>query len=221
VTSPAAVPLSRERILQCAVRVADRDGLDGASLRKVAGELGVHVTSLYNHVPTKEALLDGVVDELFGRADLPVGEVPWEQWVRRFVAGVSGLASEHPGAFAVLLRRPVQGPQSLATFEAGLAAFRRAGMDVAASYGAVKTVALAALGCCLEKASEAKQEELATDVTSLPWQDFPVLHEVTAVAEGVDVVAIVTDVLVAGLAAQLPAGASRTSARRRERPTPR
>lgn len=202
-TSAAPAPLSRERILQCAVRLADRDGLDGASLRKVAIELGVHVTSLYNHVPTKEALLDGVVEELLASTDLPRTETTWDQWVREFVAGVARMAREHPGAFEVLMRRPVQGPRATATFEVGLEAFRRAGLDVVESYGAVKTVALAVLGCCLEQSNAESGDLLQTDVSGLPWSEFPVMHEVTAVVDEVDVVAVLTDVLVAGLAARI------------------
>ncbi len=204
-STPAPLPLSRERILACAVEVADRDGLDAASLRRVATELRVHVTSLYNHLPTKDALLDGVVEELFAGADLPLGEIPWDQWVRRFVDGVARLAREHPGAFAVLLRRPVQGPRATATFEAGLAAFHRAGMDVAESYGAVKIVALGVLGVCVEQAYDASGEGLSTDVTSLSWQDFPVLHEATSVVDDVDIVATLREVLVAGLAQRFAA----------------
>lgn len=199
----ATAPLSRERILACAVRVADRDGLEAASLRKVAAELGVHVTSLYNHVATKEALLDGVVEALFASADLPLGEIAWEQWVRRFVDGVAGLAREHPGAFAVLLRRPVQGPGATATFEAGLAAFHQAGWSATDAYAAVKSVALAVLGCCVEQAYAAAGGELSTDVASLSWHDFPLLHEVSAVADDIDVVAALREVLVAGLAQQV------------------
>ena len=190
--------------------VADRDGLDAASLRRVAGELGVHVTSIYNHVATKEALLDGIVEELIATGDLPVGTVPWEQWVREFIAGVARLAVEHPGAFPVLMRRPVQGPEALATFEAGLAAFHRAGLDPAASYGAVKTVSLAILGCTFERASlAAGDEELRTNVSALPWNDFPELHQVTEVVDEIDAVALLTEVLVAGFAAQLPAPSRR------------
>jgi AcrR family transcriptional regulator len=195
----APLPLNRQRILACAVRIADRDGLDAASLRRVATELGVHVTSLYHHVPTKEALLDGIVDELFATADLPLGEPPWEEWVRRFVAAIASLAREHPGAFAVLMRRPVQGPEAAATFEVGLAAFRRAGMDVRESYTAVKSVALGVLGCCMELAQEASGGGLRTDVDSLSWRDFPVLHEVSSTAEDVDVLAALRELLVAGL----------------------
>lgn len=200
VSNLALAPLSRERILKCAVEVADREGLEAASLRKVASELGVHVTSLYHHVATKEALLDGIVDELFATADLPLGEMTWEQWVRQFVDAVARLASEHPGAFAVLLRRPVQGPQATATFEVGLAAFRAAGLDVAESYGAVKSVALGVLGCCVERAFLAQGGGLTTDVASLPKDSFPILHEATEADPDVDLVAILVEVLVVGLA---------------------
>jgi AcrR family transcriptional regulator len=217
VTSSAPAPLSRDRILECAVRVADRDGLEAASLRRVATELGVHVTSLYNHVPTKEALLDGIAEELLLGADVPLGEVAWEDWVRRFVAAVATMARTHPGAFAVLLRRPVQGPRANATFEAGLAAFHRAGMDVRESYGAVKSVALGVLGVCVEQAYAASDDEdddaRTTNVAALSWQDFPELHQVVDVVDEVDVVAILADVLVAGLAARLPRGRGRSAAR--------
>lgn len=204
-TSAVPTPLSRDRILACAVRVADRDGLEAASLRRIAGELGVHVTSIYHHVATKEALLDGIVEELFARADLPLGEQQWEQWVRRFIAAVAALAREHPGAFAVLLRRPVQGPGATATFESGLAAFDRAGMDVRQSYGAVKSVALGVLGVCVEQAYAVNGDlGLQTNVDDLSWQDFPQMHQVVGVVEDVDVVAMLAEVLVAGLAQQLP-----------------
>jgi AcrR family transcriptional regulator len=204
VTSTAPLPLSRDRILQCAVQLADRDGLDATSLRKVAAELGVHVTSLYHHVTTKDALLDGVVEELFGAADLPHGEVAWDDWVRGFVGGVARIAHEHPGAFAVLLRRPVQGPRATATFEVGLAAFRRAGLSDKECFAAVKTVSLAILGCCIEQAFAASGEDgPMTDVASLSWQDFPVLHEITEFVDEVDVVTTLAEVLVAGLARQI------------------
>jgi AcrR family transcriptional regulator len=199
------LPLSRERILECAVVVADRDGLEAASLRRVAGELGVHVTSLYHHVATKEALLDGVLEELLIRADLPVGEVTWDHWVRQFVAGVSGVARDHPGAFPVLMRRPVQGARALVTFESGLAAFRCGGMDTAEAYAAVKAVTLAALGCCLEVAGAAASGGPLpqTDLGVLDPEDFPEVMEVSRVVDEVDVLGALTDTLVEGFRRRL------------------
>jgi AcrR family transcriptional regulator len=203
VSTPLAVPLSRDRILTCAIEIADRDGLEATSLRRVATELGVHVTSLYNHVPTKEALLDGVVEELVAGAGFPLGEQSWEQWVRGYAESLGRLAHDHPGSFAVLLRRPVQGPRAAATFEAGLASFHRAGLELPACVAALKSVMLAVLGCCAEQAHLAAGEDLATDMSNLSWQEFPELHEGFAVAEDVDVLASLTEVLVAGLAQQL------------------
>ena len=63
----ARVPLSRERVLRAAVSLADRDGIDSLTMRNLAHEVGVEAMSLYYHVANKEAVLDGVVDEI-GRA---------------------------------------------------------------------------------------------------------------------------------------------------------
>jgi AcrR family transcriptional regulator len=202
----STLPLSRDRILDVAVRVADRDGLDATSLRKVAAELGVHVTSLYNHLPTKDALLDGVAEDLMAKADLPVGQVRWEDWVRRFVGAMSQLATEHPGAFEVFMRRPVQGPRALATFEAALEALCGEGMATEQAFATLKAVTVAVLGCCVEQAgtTPAGSDLPMTDLTRLPDKDFPVIHQLVGFAEDVDVVGTLTEMLVFGIAALLP-----------------
>jgi hypothetical protein len=126
--------------------------------------------------------------------------------VRTFVDEVAVLAERHPGAFALLMRRPVQGPRATATFEVGLAAFTRAGLTPGEAYACVKSVALAVLGACLERAvGVTGREELRTDIEELSWQDFPVLHQVTEVAQEVDLVATLREVLVAGFAARIDA----------------
>ena len=60
--------LTRERIIGTAIELADRDGFEAATLRRIAAELGVHVTSLYNHVATREAVTDGIVERLIEEA---------------------------------------------------------------------------------------------------------------------------------------------------------
>ena len=76
------VPLSRERILQAAVDLADADGIDGLSMRKLAHSLGFEVMSLYNHVANKDDLLAGMVDLVAGQIDRPAEGAPWKQAVR-------------------------------------------------------------------------------------------------------------------------------------------
>ena len=202
--TPLATALNRERILACAVRIADQDGLDAASLRRVAAALNVHVTSLYNHVPTKEALLDGIAEELIAGAGFPLGDLPWERWVRQFADAFARIARDHPGAFPVLLRRPVQGARAAATFEAGLGAFSHAGMDPAEALGAVRSVTLAMLGCCAELAHLAAGRDLATDMAPLSREKFPQLNRGAEVQDHVAVLTTLTDILVAGLTIRCP-----------------
>ncbi|MDQ3303151.1 MAG: TetR family transcriptional regulator, partial [Actinomycetota bacterium] len=76
-------PLSRRRVLEAAVGLADREGLEALSMRRLGRELGVEAMSLYNHVPNKEALLDGMVEVLLAEMEVSVsGKQGWEERVR-------------------------------------------------------------------------------------------------------------------------------------------
>src|SRR3712207_8923049 len=80
-------PLSRRRVLEAAVRFADREGLEALSMRKLGADLGVEAMSLYNHVPNKDALLDGMVEVLLGELEVPSEKAGWEERVREAYRG--------------------------------------------------------------------------------------------------------------------------------------
>jgi AcrR family transcriptional regulator len=195
--------LSSERIVVAARDMADRDGLDAVTLRRLAAELGVHVTSLYNHVPTLEAILDRVGTLLVSEADLPENSRNWEEWVRDFVAAVGAMAEAHPGAFAVLERRPVQGERALSSFEVALAAFARAGLSPTESYSAVKATTHVAVAIALERALGARGETATTDTASLPPDRFPNVRALPDVEDPADAWAFSVETLVAGLHTQI------------------
>src|SRR5437763_2099344 len=153
--------------------MADREGLEAVTLRRIAGDLGVHVTSLYNHVPTREAVTDGIVEQLIEEAQLPAAPLDWEEWVRRFFAAIGDVAVAHPGAFAALQRRPVQGPRAAASFEVALDAFVAAGLGPADAYNAVKATALSALAVGLERSLAERGSGVETAVGELPPERFP------------------------------------------------
>ena len=195
--------LSRDRILETAVALADRDGLEAVTLRRIAAELGVHVTSLYHHVPTREAVSDGVVELLVAEADLPLEPVPWEQWVRRFFTAMCDVARAHPGAFQALQAHPVQGARASATFEVALAAFTKAGLSPQDAYGALKTVSLVTLGAALEQAAIAQGGLQGTHLEDLPEEDFPQVRALSEIDEPDAAHAFALEVLVSGLRAQV------------------
>ena len=65
-------PLTRERVLQAALKLADQGGLESLSMRKLGQELGVEAMALYYHFANKDEVLDGIVDLVFGEIELPV-----------------------------------------------------------------------------------------------------------------------------------------------------
>lgn len=155
VARPAAtstrVPLSRERILRAAVEVADAEGIDAVTLRRLAEALDVHPTSLYNHLESKEAILDGIVEELMTEANLPTVVDDWRDWVRTFAYTMRDVARAHPGAYLVFTRRPAEGPIASDQTEAALDAFCRAGFDITRARDAVVGTSLTVLGLALNE----------------------------------------------------------------------
>ena len=204
-------PLTRDRIITAAVTMADRDGFGGVTLRRIATELGVHVTSLYNHVPTRDAVTDGIVERLIDEAKLPTSPVSWEDWVRSFFTAMGTIATTHPGAFAALQHRPVQGPRAAASFEVALEAFTRAGLTPEDAYGAVKAASLTSLAVALERGMAAHGVPSETAIEDLPPETFPEIRRVAGVADPDAAWAFTLETLVSGLRSQVR--------RSRQRPT--
>ena len=75
------LPLSRAAIVAAAVAVADRDGLDRLSMRRLGRHFGVEAMSLYNHIPNKAALLDAMVDEALDAIPVPT-DPDWRTGLR-------------------------------------------------------------------------------------------------------------------------------------------
>lgn len=148
---PRRTTLNRSRVLAAAVEVADREGIEALTVRHLADVLGVHPTSLYNHVASKDALLAGVVERLFDEADLPVELDTWEEWVVALARALRTTARAHPGAFLVLTRVPATSTRPLQQTELALDAFRRGGFSVAEARDAVAGVSLALLGLALNE----------------------------------------------------------------------
>lgn len=191
--------LTRSAIVSTAIRIADEKGLAAVTLRGIAARLGVHVTSLYNHVPTKEAVFDEMIKALVVQAKLPTGDLPWPDWVRRFAAAMRALAHKHPGACEAFHYAPAQGEQAAETFEAAFAAFRAGGFDTVSAYNAIKATSLAVLGLMLDDTARERGGARRSDVSHLSAERFPHTHEAARVAEDADTFSYMIDVLIAGL----------------------
>jgi AcrR family transcriptional regulator len=90
-------PLSRERVLEKAIALADKDGIEGLSMRKLGQSLGVEAMSLYNHVGSKGELVSGMVDRVVEQFELP-DDGRWDQAIRRCALSAYDLLHDHPWA---------------------------------------------------------------------------------------------------------------------------
>ena len=108
-TEPRA-PLSRDRILRAGVDLADRDGLDALTMRRLAQELRVEAMTLYYYVANKNDLLSGIVDIVVQGIDLPKPGEPWKAALRTAAISAHDILVRHPWSAALFLRgEPRQG----------------------------------------------------------------------------------------------------------------
>jgi AcrR family transcriptional regulator len=123
-------PLSRARIIRAAIELIEREGADAVSMRRIASELGVGVMSLYNHVPNKGALLDGVAETVLSEiefADDP--EAHWTDRVRMQARAFRQIAHHYPRCTMLVMSRHVGTHAGLLPIERALSTLRSAGFD--------------------------------------------------------------------------------------------
>jgi AcrR family transcriptional regulator len=114
--------LSRERIVHAAIRIADAEGMQAISMRRIAADLGSGAMSLYRHVFSKQDLLDLMLDQAFGEIELP--ERPSGEWradLQRVACETRAVLRRHTWLAALLSTRPPLGPNYIRYFEFALA----------------------------------------------------------------------------------------------------
>ena len=127
---PPRLPLSRERIIQAAVRLADEVGLDALTMRRLGSELGVEAMSLYKHVANKDAILDGVVDAVIGEIELPEIDAEWRSAMRRRAASAREVLTRHSWAIGLMESRAATGPATMRYMNAIIGNLRTAGFSI-------------------------------------------------------------------------------------------
>jgi AcrR family transcriptional regulator len=124
------IPLTRERVFQAAVELADERGLESLTMRSLGEELGVEAMSLYYHVANKGELLDGMVDVVFGEIELPTTDVDWRTAMRRRAISTREALARHRWAVGLLESSTSPGPANFRLHDAVLGCLREAGFSV-------------------------------------------------------------------------------------------
>jgi AcrR family transcriptional regulator len=138
--------LSKERVLGAAVALADAQGVEGLSMRKLAQELGVVPMALYKHVANKDELLDSMVDVVVGEIDPPAGGTDWKTAMRRRVLSARGALLRHPWTSRVMESRASPTPAVLAYMDSMIGMFRAGGFSIDLTHHAMHAMGSRLLG---------------------------------------------------------------------------
>jgi AcrR family transcriptional regulator len=185
-TSASRPPLTRNRVLDAAVGLADRIGADALTIRKLAQELDVKPMTLYHHVANKEAILDGMVDRVFAEIEPPPLDIGWREAMERRAHSARDVLRRHGWAAPLMETRVAPGPANLAHHEAVLACLRGAGFSLALTAHAYASIDAFLYGFALQEANlpfeegSGEQAEVIDRVlAAMPIGQYPHLAELT------------------------------------------
>lgn len=178
----ARLPLSRERVLRAAIHLADRDGLESLTMRKLARELGVEAMTLYYYVAKKDDILDGIVDLVASQIELPSGGADWKAAARQRAISAHDVLVRHPWASSLWVSSAAIGPGRMRYMDAGLRGFREAGFSPELTEQAFHAVENHIIGYTLQEMSfpietEEVAEAGASFLRKLPADEYPDLAE--------------------------------------------
>ena len=176
--------LTRDRVVDAAVHVADRGGLAHVSMRNVGRELGVEAMSLYHHVAGKDALLDALADRVYGEIALPAPGLPWRPAMADRAASARAVLAAHPWALGLVESRRDPGPALLRHHDTVLGCLRRNGFSVALAAHAFSVIDAYVYGFVLTEVnlpfSPGEGADAFVDTLGLPVEEFPHLAEMMA-----------------------------------------
>lgn len=165
-TSPRP-PLTKERIFQAAVDLADRDGLGALTMRRLGAELGVEAMSLYNHVPNKEDVLDGMVDLVVGEIDLASDGGDWKAAARSRILSARQVMLRHRWASGVIVSRRQPGPVMLKYMDSMGGIMRAGGFSVDLMHHAFHALGSRVLGFTQELYDDTGELEQTPEIQAL------------------------------------------------------
>jgi AcrR family transcriptional regulator len=184
------IPLTRERVLEAAIRLADEGGIESLTMRKLARELGVEAMSLYNHVANKGDLVDAMVDLVISEVELPSAGDDWDVDIRTCAVSAHEALLRHPWACSLVLSpgtmRSLPTPR-LRYMEWLLKRLREAGFSPELTYHAYHALDSHILGFTLWQLGHAISEKelgggdlsdlVERFLRELPAADYPYLAE--------------------------------------------
>jgi AcrR family transcriptional regulator len=166
-SAPRRTPLTRERILRAAVRLADKEGIGAVSMRRLGQQFGVDPMSFYNHVANKDDLLDGMVDRIVAEIEPPAEGVGWKEALRRRILSARQVLLRHPWASSVIVTRTTMTPTVMAYMDSTGGILRRGGFSVELTHHAFHVLGSRVLGFSQELYDDSAALEASPEIQAM------------------------------------------------------
>ena len=169
--------------MSAALDLADREGIEQLSMRRLGQALGVEAMSLYRHVRNKDEILDGLIDLVFSEIELPTSRQPWPAAMRRRAISARQALLRHPWAIGLMESRARPGHATLRHHDAVLGNLRGAGFSVEQAAHAYSLLDSYTYGFTMNELSlpfgspEQASEVVGDIFRRMPVEEFPHLAE--------------------------------------------
>jgi TetR/AcrR family tetracycline transcriptional repressor len=180
------VKLSRARVLERALALADAEGLRAVTMRRLGAELGVEAMSLYHHVAGKEALLDGLVERVLEEARVTPPRSDWRAHLAAHAHALRRAGHAHPRVMQLFATRVPDAPAWAGAVEDTLASLLAAGFPAPEAVHVYRLHATFVTGYVLWELRQADAPALARYLEQLDEARYPATHAVAATLEATD-----------------------------------
>lgn len=177
--------LTREKVLHAAIELADEIGIESLTIRKLADRLGVGAMTIYHHIPSKEEIIDGMVEVVFDQIQKPHFGVDWKVAMRERCISARKVLNRHPWAAPLMESRVAPGPANLSHHDAVIGCLRTGGLSVQMAAHAYAVLDSFVYGFAFEEATlpagggEGLAEVAEQIAANFPTDVYPHLAELT------------------------------------------
>ena len=174
------LPLTRERVLRTAVRLADESGIEALSMRKLAQALDVVPMALYRHVANKDELLDALVDVVISEIEPPLDGADWKTVIRARILSARRALLRHPWASQVMESRKIPTPVVLEYMDSMIGLFRTGGFSLDLTHHAMHTMGSRMFGFTQEIFNDTTESdpELDAEMFGAMADTYPYIFEI-------------------------------------------
>lgn len=167
--------LSKARVIDVAIELADEGGIEKLSMRKLGSALGVEAMALYYHFANKNQLIEGMIDRVHGEIEIPLSALDWRDFMRRRALSALEVVARHAWASTLMEAGLAPGPSTLKDREAILKCFREAGFSIEMAVHAITILDIYIYGFAQQYAKlPFSTNEGAAEVSEEVMEQFPV-----------------------------------------------